>query len=179
MKNYIRTLGLIFSVVLNIAFAGSYAYRALASRPAFVYEEMRLSDEQRARMISTRDPFIGRVDGIREEILELQVALMDAIAADPPDQARIPIILDEIHKQQRAIQRAVVEHLLEDKSILRPDQRQQFFALLKERIRSQMAPWSLRERKMKSAAPERREAFFRDVPVPLADLPGVVQSFFE
>jgi len=38
--------------------------------------------------------------------------------------------------QQQSMQQLVVEHLLEDKSILRSDQRQQFFGILKQRIRS-------------------------------------------
>ena len=150
MKHYIRTLGVIFSIALNLAFVGSYAYRALISRPTFAYEELRLDENQRVRMMSSRDGFIGAIDRIGNNIVGLHVDLIDAIAADPPDRKAIDGRFDEIRSQQQSMQRVVVEHLLEDKGILRPDQRQQFFAVLKQRIRSQGMPgppWVPRDRK--------------------------------
>ena len=150
MKHYIRTLGVVFSIVLNLAFVGSYAYRALMSRPTFAYEELSLDASQRARMMSSRDRFIGAIDRIGNNIMGLHVGLIDAIAADPPDRKAIDGKFDEIRSQQQSMQRVVVEHLLEDKGILRLDQRQQFFALLKQRIRSQGMPgppWLPRDRR--------------------------------
>jgi Spy/CpxP family protein refolding chaperone len=150
MKPYIRTLGVIFSIVLNLAFVGSYAYRAVMSRPTFAYEELGLDDNQRARMMSSRDRFIGAIDNIGNSIIRLHGDLIEAIAADPPDRKAIDGKMDEIHSQQQSMQQVVVEHLLEDKSILRPDQREQFFTLLKQRIRSQRLPgppWLQRDRR--------------------------------
>ena len=51
------------------------------------------------------------------------------------DRRAIDATVDRIHSQQQAMQRAVVEHLLEDKSLLTPDQRKEFFSILKARIR--------------------------------------------
>jgi len=150
MKHHIRTLGAIFSVALNIAFVGSYAYRTLTSRPTFAYEEMRLDDDQRARIISSRDRFLYNIDRIGNDIVGRHADLVDAIAADSPDRTAIQARLDEIRSLQQSMQQVVVEHLLEDRGILRPAQRQQFFALLKERIRSQSLPgppWLPRDRK--------------------------------
>lgn len=154
MKHHIRTLGIIFSVALNVAFVGSYAYRMLTRRPTFAYEEMRLDDDQRARMISSRDRFIGTIDRVGNSIIGLHADLIDAIAADPPDRKAIEARLDEIRARQQSMQQVVVEHLLEDKGILRPDQRQQFFTVLKQRIRSQGMPgppWLPRDRKKQPA----------------------------
>jgi len=150
MKHYIRTLGLIFSVALNLAFVGFYAYRTLTNRTTFAYEELHLVPQQRSRMMSGRDRFIGTVDQIGNRIIGLHVELVDAIAAEPVDRNAIDVKLDQIRLQQQSMQQVVVEHLLENKSILRPDQREQFFALLKQRIRSQRLPgppWLQRDRR--------------------------------
>jgi Spy/CpxP family protein refolding chaperone len=154
MKHYIRTLALIFSVALNIAFVGSYAYRTLTKRPAYIYEEIRLDPAQRARMISSRDRFLATMNPIGNRIIEQQVELIDTIAKEPADRSAIDVKLDQIHSQQQSLQTAVVEHLMEDKNILDPSQRKQYFALLKQRIRSQslpQPPWLPHDRNLPSA----------------------------
>lgn len=155
MKHPIRTLAMIFSVALNVAFLGSYVYRMLTPAPTFAYEELRLSDAQRARMMSSRDRFIARIDQIGDGIIGLHTKLIDAIAADPVDQSAIRAAIDDIRTQQQSMQGTVVEHLLEDKTILSPDQRQQFFAILKQRVRSQGMPgppWLPHDRKRQPGA---------------------------
>jgi hypothetical protein len=150
MKSSIRTLAVIFSVGLNVAFVGSYVYQMLTRHPTFAYEEMRLDHDQQARMMSSRDRFIGDIDRVGNRIIDLHVGFIDAIAADPPDRTAIQAKLDEIRVQQQSMQQFGVEHQLEDKSVLRPDQRQQFFGTLKQRIRSQGMPgppWLPRDRK--------------------------------
>ena len=155
MKHQIRTLGIIFSVVLNVAFVASYAYRTFTRRATFAYEELRLDENQRSRMTSGRDRFIGAIDRIGDNIIRLHGDLIDAIAADPPDRNAIDGKLEEIRSQQQSMQQVVVAHLLEDKALLRSDQRQQFFAVLKQRIRSQGMPgppWLPRDRKRQPAS---------------------------
>ncbi len=150
MKHYIRTLGLIFSVALNVAFVGSYAYRTLTKQTTFAYEEMRLNAVQRAGMASSRDRFIRTIDQIGNNIIGLHMELIDAIASEPADRSTIDAKFEQIRFQQQSMQRAVFEHLMEDKSILDPDQRKEFFAVLKQRIRSQSMPgppWLPRDRK--------------------------------
>jgi hypothetical protein len=58
MRHRIRTLAIVFSVALNVAFVGSYTYRMLAPRQTFAYEELRLDDNQRIRMMASRDRFL-------------------------------------------------------------------------------------------------------------------------
>lgn len=156
MRHYIRTLGLIFSVALNVAFVGSYAYRTLTRPTTFAYEEMRLDATQRSRMASSRDLFIRTIDQIGNNIIGLHLELIDAVAAEPADRSEIDTKFEQIRSQQQSMQRAVVEHLMEDKSILSPDQRKEFFAALKQRIRSQSMPgppWLPRDRKKQQSGP--------------------------
>lgn len=150
MKRPIRSLAILFSVVLNVAFVASYAFRAVAPRQAFAYEELKLDADQRGRMMSSRDRFLANIDRIGNSIIALHAELIDAIAADPADRTAIDARLGEIRTQQQSMQKAVVDHLLEDKVILRPDQYEQFFSILKRRIRSQGMPgppWLPRDRK--------------------------------
>jgi hypothetical protein len=154
MKRPLRTLAIIFSVALNIAFLASYAYRAAAPRQEFAYEELSLDADQLARMISSRDRFLADIDRIGNKIVTLHAGLIDAVAVDPLDRAAIDTRRVEIHAQQQLMQKAVVEHLLEDKNILRPDQRQQFFSILKRRMGSQGLPgppWLPRDRKARQS----------------------------
>jgi Spy/CpxP family protein refolding chaperone len=149
MKHYARTLGIVFSITLNLAFLGSYAYRAWPRQDGYVFEELRLTPEQRSRMIAGRDRFTATIGTIGTSILGLQVQMIDAIAADPEDRPAIDATIGRIRSQQQAMQLAVVDHLLQDKSLLTPDQRQEFFSILKARIVSQGAPrpaWMPRDR---------------------------------
>jgi Spy/CpxP family protein refolding chaperone len=140
MRHYLRTLGIIFSVALNLAFLGSYAYRTLARPTGYAYEELHLTTDQRSKMMVGRDRFIEIVNTIGNNIVGLQVQVIDAIAADPADRSAIDATVSQIQSQQQAMQRAVVEHLIADKSILASEQRREFFEVLKRRIRSQNLP---------------------------------------
>ena len=100
MKHYIRTLGLIFSVALNVAFVGSYAYRTLTKQTTFAYEEMRLNAVQRAGMASSRDRFIRTIDQIGNNIIGLHMELIDAIASEPADRSTIDAKFEQIRFQQ-------------------------------------------------------------------------------
>jgi hypothetical protein len=149
MRHYLRTLGIIFSVALNLAFLGSYVYRTFAPPTGYAYEEVRLTPDQRSRMIVGRDRFIEIVNTIGNNIVGLQVQLIDAIAADALDRSAIDAKVGQIQFQQQAMQRAVVEHLIADKSILTSEQRKEFFEVLQRRIRSQSMPgppWMPRDR---------------------------------
>jgi Spy/CpxP family protein refolding chaperone len=150
MRHHLRVLGFIFSVVLNVAFLGSYVYRTVMSRAAFAYEEINLDAAQRTRMVSSRDRFIEAVDRIGNSIVDLHVELIDAVATEPTDRRAVDVAIDKIRSQQQSMQQGVVAHLLEDKSILNPGQRKAFFDILKRRIRSQSfpgPPWLPRDRR--------------------------------
>jgi len=140
VRRQIRTLAVIFSVVLNVAFLAGYGYQRWNDRPRFAYEDLDLSGDQRARMEAGRDRFLKALDEIREKIIARHLELMDLIAADPTDRQAMEAKFQEIRSLQQLMQGNVMDHLLEDKQILTPEQRAKFFALLKARIRAQGAP---------------------------------------
>jgi Spy/CpxP family protein refolding chaperone len=140
VKQQIKTLAMIFSVVLNIAFLVGYGVHKLNERPKFAYEELDLSREQHDRLEAARNRFLGDLNKIGDRIEGRHIELIDLIAADSVTPQAIEIKFEEIHFIQSSMQRRVVEHLLEDKQILTPEQRAKFFAVLKSRIQEQGSP---------------------------------------
>lgn len=140
VRQHIKTLAVIFSVALNVAFLVGYGVRKLGDRPKFAYEELDLSKDQRDRIEAGRDRFLRALNEIGDMIIGKHIELIDLIAADPTDRQAIEGKFQEIHSFQQSMQRLVMEHLLEDKQILTPEQRAKFFAVLKSRIRAQGAP---------------------------------------
>jgi len=153
MSRELKKLGVIFSVVLNLALIGTFAWRKLADQPRFAYEEVGVSAEQRLQLEAGRDRFLEVVNQVADGMIQHHVELLDLLAADSADDTAIQAKLDEIRTKQKAMQQAVVSHLLESRQVLNPDQQKQFFAVLKDRIRSQGVPgppWlprGVRERK--------------------------------
>jgi|WetSurSiteA1Bulk_404760.scaffolds.fasta_scaffold51814_2 Spy/CpxP family protein refolding chaperone len=144
MRQSIKTLAVIFSVALNLAFLAGYGVRKLSNRPKFAYEELDLSKEQGKKIEDARDRFLSALDETGDRIISRNVELIDLIAADSVDHRAIETKFEEIHSLQQSIQQHVVQHLLQDKQILTPAQRTKFFGVLKSRIREQGAqgpPW--------------------------------------
>lgn len=140
MKKSIKTLAVVFSVALNIAFLAGYGLRKLSDRPKFAYEELNLSPEQRKHIEDARDRFLGAINELGDRILSRQIELIDLVAAEPVDRQAIEAKFEQIHALQQTMQQRVVEHLLENKQTLTPEQRAKFFAVLKTRILEQGAP---------------------------------------
>jgi Spy/CpxP family protein refolding chaperone len=140
MKRYIKTLAVIFSVALNLAFLAGYGIRRFANRPKFAYEELDLSKEQQQRMQETRDRFLRALNEIGNGIVRRQIETIDLISADPVDHGAIGAKFQEIQALQQTMHQRVVEHLMEDKQIFTPTQQAKFFAVLKTRIQEQSIP---------------------------------------
>jgi Spy/CpxP family protein refolding chaperone len=140
MRRYIRTLAVIFSVALNLAFLVGYGVRVLSDRQKFAYEELDLSKDQRDSIEAGRDRFLRALNEIGDRIIAAHLELIDLTAADPTDRQAIEAQFQEILTDQLSMQRLVMEHLLEDKQMLNAEQRAKFFAVLKSRIRVLGAP---------------------------------------
>jgi Spy/CpxP family protein refolding chaperone len=140
VKQSIKTLAVVFSVALNIAFVAGYGVRKLSDRPKFAYEQLDLSQEQRKKIEPARDRFLRTVNEIGNTIVLQQIETMDLIAADSVDRRAINAKFQEIQLLQQSMHQQVVEHLLEHKQIFTPEQQARFFAVLKSRIREQSAP---------------------------------------
>jgi len=150
MKGNLKTLALIFSVILNAAFIGATAYYRLsppsvASRPPsgsepFIYQELDLSREQVDRIEPMRDEFLERLSEIGGAIRERQIRLVDLLSSTEVGRGKVEALQGQIRDLQRTLQDTVVSHVLEESAVFTPEQRSRFFQLMKERIEQSGEP---------------------------------------
>jgi Spy/CpxP family protein refolding chaperone len=144
MKRNIKTLAIIFSVVLNIVFTGAYLYHRsdtdlsidhhFTNRRHLLYEELNLSQEQLDKIEPIRDRFHAFLDQQGHAIQDNRLELVDLLARENPDRKEIDDKQKKIRALQGQMQEKVIDHLLEGSRIFTTEQRAKFFALLKGRI---------------------------------------------
>jgi Spy/CpxP family protein refolding chaperone len=143
MRKNLITLAIIFSVVLNIGFIGTYCLQKTGLHPLkpvhtshkqFLYEELNLSPEQLAEFEPARNRFHAYINQQSKKIQAGQIKLMSLLAENSPDRKAIDAKHEEIQTLQRQMQNRVIDHFLEESSIMAPEQRKKFFTLIKGRI---------------------------------------------
>lgn len=151
MKTKTLKLILLVSVVFNftiIAAAGYFFFRdsfcAVKDRPAVsdraekrsaaLAEKLDLTPEQRAAMKEADASFRKEVGAARAELVKKRGHLLSLIKAEKADKAAIDAALGEIAALQGEIEAAAVEHMLAEKAILTPQQREEYLRLLEKRF---------------------------------------------
>ena len=145
MKFQFKTLLVLLSVALNVAFVGGWVARAIqakhekkvvpsiegthAGMPVF-YEQVGVTAQQWQQFHPQLETFrasalavFERINGRRQELLAL-------LAAPQADRAAIAEKQKEIRAAQTEMQNLVVAHVLEERESLTPAQRQKYFELL-------------------------------------------------
>ena len=142
MKENLRRLVILFSVVLNVAFLGIYLYEAV---PRWVgrdhprgdvlpYQALHLTPSQERAFDPVRRKFHARVREVGGEIKREQLRLVDLLAQPEQDLGSVRATQERILSLQKSMQDAVISHLNEESAIFTADQRVQFFRVLRERI---------------------------------------------
>ena len=144
MKENLKTLVVAFSIILNLVFIVTTVFHRLSSFAAtgqtpqancpFLYQKLNLSEEQLAKMEPVRDRFHERLDKIGGEIKTGQLELIDLLAAPQLDRKSIDTLQDRILALQQTMQDTIISHIVEETAIFTPEQRSNFFRLIKERI---------------------------------------------
>ncbi len=143
MNGNMKQILVIASVALNLVFIATYAIYKLpwlsgvdqsqAPRgPLFL--QLDLTSDQRIRFEAERKRFHARLQELGLEIKARQIELIDHLGAAPPDHEEIEKRQAEIHRLQGAVQERVIDHFLQESSILTSEQRVRFFDLIKARI---------------------------------------------
>ena len=150
MRDNLKTLILIFSVALNIAFVGTTIYHKWSSPPTrstllgnrpFLYQELNLTKEQLEKFEPLRNRFHTRLNEISSEIRGKRFQLIDLLAASDPDREAIRRQQEKIFALQKSMQRTIINHLLDESTILTVEQRAQLFRLIRDRSESKVGPW--------------------------------------
>ena len=89
-------------------------------------EKLNLTPEQQAQMDAARDSFFERVGELRREIRAQHDVLTDLMSPAEPDREAIAVQIDEISLLRAEMDRSVVEHFLDVKQLLDPEQHEAF-----------------------------------------------------
>ncbi len=134
------------SVALNIFFVAGAAWTRLHAPPASVgleerYDEMaaelKLDPQQRAafdRYVATIRP---RVEEMRRQVDPLIASAWDEVAKPQTDTAQVMGLFDQATEKRREFQRELAGQTLAFLSLLSPEQRSKFVAV----VREHRAPW--------------------------------------
>jgi Spy/CpxP family protein refolding chaperone len=151
MKN--KTLKLIFviSLILNIsvlASAGYTHYKQTRHRPlqmgyelqkgsSHLFEELALKPEQLSAFQEKALPFHAGMAKKRQEVDRLRASLFGLMRADNPDRIEIEATIAQINRAQEEMQKMVVAHMLQLKSMLDKEQQKKFLDLVEGAMRQQ------------------------------------------
>jgi Spy/CpxP family protein refolding chaperone len=152
MKNNLLKYLLVLSLLLNFSFLGAAGYsyyqrnrypsapfgygppgRVPVGSPSIhphLFEALSLSPEQRKVFEQKAVFFHEALDKKREEVDQLRRSLFDLMRADHPDSKAIEETISEINRVQEDMQKLVVAHMLQFKSMLKEDQQRKFFDLI-------------------------------------------------
>jgi len=149
MKRWWLVVALLLSLGVNLGLVGAQIVRQRAiaawtgERPPGapepglrLAERLELDGAQREQFLRVQRQLTDRVREERRELGRLRRVLRDELIAPSPDRARIEGLLGEIAERQLALDRAFVEHVLESRELLDPEQLERYLLFL-ERFTAQ------------------------------------------
>jgi Spy/CpxP family protein refolding chaperone len=153
MKNNALKFLLILSLLLNASMLATAGYthyqqsrhpelssgvvRKSAEEPhAHLFEELALPPEKEALMRRKAEAFHADLEKKRQEIEQKRVYLLTLMRADEPDEKAIQNVIGDINKIQEGMQKEVVAHMLEFKSMLSKNQQKRFLDLIEAAMTS-------------------------------------------
>ena len=144
MRDNIVKYFLIVSVILNLSFLGGAGYtyykQSAYRRPptmhelhmggAHLFESLALKPEQLKAFEEKALPFHENIAKKRQEVDRLRDELFGLMRGDNPDQKAIKATIGRINSIQEEMQRTVVAHMLEFKSMLDKTQQKKFLDMV-------------------------------------------------
>jgi Spy/CpxP family protein refolding chaperone len=135
--------GNLLLLAMNISALGTIAYKGKLwqpetlrqSSPASIEESLELSPDQAGKLTAERGAFLNNWEKIETELQASRTKLLEAIREENPDSAELWSLVDEITQLQSMIEKQAVEHLLQEKAILTPQQNERYFSQLEDRVR--------------------------------------------
>ena len=142
-RNWLWTL-FIASLAFNVGFGATFGVRtyrhacggATGGCPggAALLARLNLTEEQQRNFVGARERLVEQIEGLRQRLTAERERLVDLLTAPGPDRAVIAAQLDTIANLQRGIQQRVAEHVLEERSLLSPEQERDFNEILHTRL---------------------------------------------
>ena len=92
---------------------------------------IKLSEGQKRQVEDIRRDFLPRVAEIRQALRQRRLELNDLLFAEPPDMQAIEGKSNDISKLQAQLEREVIDHILQERELLSPDQKRQFYDVIR------------------------------------------------
>jgi len=152
MKKKFIIYALLILTAINLAALGTFLFHRLRSyarsgedhRQAEGFEqikqELSLSAEQIVKFQEFRKAFHAELDFLSAQQNDLRRQLIQELAAPKPDRKRLSEINESINRLQIKAQERVINHLLDVKAILGPEQQEKFLSIILQRLTSPMGP---------------------------------------
>ena len=152
-----RTLTVILAVLVVIALSmlSTFAYEhwlsprhRRAPHPAghpfaLLRGELALTKEQMTRLEAQQKAFENELRGQRAQMREKRTALMESLRADAPDTLAIDRLVEGIGALQVGLEKQMIRHMLEEQTILTPEQRQKLHSIFRKHFDEMKdAPWA-------------------------------------
>ncbi len=139
---------LIISVAFNVGFGTTYGVKTFGQdTPAphagggngsmsmvYLHEQLDLTPEQGAQMELINESLMTEITAARSSMRDARNALAQLLGAAEVDREAVDEKLATIGTIQYEAQRLVIEHLLQEKELLHPDQLEAFNEIIRSRI---------------------------------------------
>jgi protein CpxP len=125
----------IFLILLSAIVIIQLAIRLIArirQKPIRGYLDLiALSDEQKRQVEDIRRDFLPKVEGIRQSLRQQRLQLNDLLFTEAPDMKTIAEKSGEISALQTKLEREVIDHILQEKDLLSPEQKREFYQVIR------------------------------------------------
>jgi Spy/CpxP family protein refolding chaperone len=144
MKKNLAILLLVLLTIVNIAALVTFGYHRFFPQmpfppmertepPArFIQKELGLNEQQMKEFESHFDRFRTETKPLVDSLREVRMELNQEIALEQPNTDKLDQLTDEIGKLEIGLQKRMIEHMLEMKNFLTPEQQKKFFSLFRE-----------------------------------------------
>ena len=143
-------IALVFSLAINASVLGTMGYHfyrnswampsalcPLSPSHQHLYQELGLSADQLAKMEPLAKKFHGRLADLGAAMKGKNEQLVELLGQKDVDQSKVEDLRKEIAGIQDAIQKEVIAHILESKTILDSQQQKRFFVLMRQSMAGQ------------------------------------------
>jgi len=141
MKRQVLVMVVVILAVISLSTLTTIMYmrwsgrgeRHVPRRPSHSFEllrkELALSGVQIAEIEAQRNSFEKQSDSTQAELYEKRRALMEELKASAPDTVRIDQLISEIGVLQSYLEKKAIRHMLRERAILTPEQREKFSSM--------------------------------------------------
>jgi hypothetical protein len=125
----------IFLILLSAIVIIQIAVRLIArihQKPIRGYLDLiALTKEQKRRVEDIRQDFLPKVEGIRQSLRQKRLQLNDLLFTEAPEMKMIAEKSNEISALQAMLEREVIDHILQEKELLSPEQKREFYGVIR------------------------------------------------